>query len=56
MEIANRKMTINLYKSFADLGFEKLKFNVGREDVANATKLAYQKNATRFFKAFDSKW
>ena len=43
MEIANRKMTINLYKSFADLGFEKLKFNVGREDVANATKLAYQK-------------
>ena len=43
MEIANRKMTINLYKSFADLGFEKLKFNVGREDVANATKLAYSK-------------
>ena len=42
-EVANRKLTISLYKTFADMNFEAKKFNVGREDVVAASNIAYAK-------------
>tara|TARA_R110000796_G_scaffold249688_1_gene377785 strand:+ start:2257 stop:4002 length:1746 start_codon:yes stop_codon:yes gene_type:complete len=42
-EVANRKLTISLFKTFADMNFEAKKFNVGREDVEAASNIAYAK-------------
>ena len=42
-EVANRKLTISVYKSFADMNFEAKKFNVGRDDFNKSITMAYAK-------------
>jgi len=42
-EVANRKLTISLYKTFADMNFEAKKFNVSRDDFAKSIQMAYAK-------------
>jgi hypothetical protein len=42
-EVANRKLTISVYKSFADMNFETKKFNVGRDDFNKSITMAYAK-------------
>ncbi len=42
-EVANRKLTISLYKTFADMNFETKKFNVSRDDFNQSIEMAYAK-------------
>ncbi len=42
-EVANRKLTISLYKTFADMNFEAKKFNVSRDDFNQSIQMAYAK-------------
>jgi len=42
-EVANRKLTISLYKTFADMNFEAKKFNVSRDDFNKSMTMAYAK-------------
>lgn len=42
-EVANRKLTISLYKTFADMNFEAKKFNVSRDDFNQSITMAYAK-------------
>jgi len=42
-EVANRKLTISLYKTFADMNFEAKKFNVSRDDFNKSIQMAYAK-------------
>lgn len=42
-EVANRKLTISLYKTFADMNFEAKKFNVSRDDLNQSIQMAYAK-------------
>ncbi len=42
-EVANRKLTISLYKTFADMNFEAMKFNVSRDDLNKSIEMAYAK-------------
>jgi hypothetical protein len=42
-EVANRKLTISLYKTFADMNFEAKKFNVSRDDLQQSIQMAYAK-------------
>ena len=42
-EVANRKLTISLYKTFADMNFEAKKFNVSRDDLNKSIEMAYAK-------------
>jgi len=42
-EVANRKLTISLYKTFADMNFEAKKFNVSRDDFDKSIQMAYAK-------------
>ena len=42
-EVANRKLTISLYKTFADMNFEAMKFNVSRDDLNKSIQMAYAK-------------
>jgi hypothetical protein len=42
-EVANRKLTISLFKTFADMNFEALKFNISRDDFNKSIEMAYAK-------------
>jgi hypothetical protein len=42
-EVANRKLTISLFKTFADMNFEALKFNISRDDFNKSIEMAYSK-------------
>ena len=42
-EVTNRKLTISLYKTFADMNFEAKKFNVSRDDFNKSIQMAYAK-------------
>lgn len=42
-EVANRKLTISLYKTFADMNLEAKKFNISRDDFNKSMTMAYAK-------------
>ena len=42
-EVANRKLTISLFKTFLDMNFEALKFNISRDDFNKSIEMYTQK-------------